>query len=359
MTECTQGTFHFHTGSRRQGQAAFDGGTISSDGGVLLLGQVERATGILRQFSQCFVDHRRPDRIEHPVEDLVAQRVYGLCLGYEDLNDQDTLRHDPLLATVVGKTNPLGQQRVRARDRGQALAGKSTLNRLELTPADADEESRYQKIVLKKRAVEDLLVDLFLQAHPQPPQEPIILDLDATDDPLHGQQQGRFFHGYYEEYCYLPLYIFCGEHLLCARLRPACLDASAGALKQLQRIIARIRRAWPQTPIIVRGDSGFCREPLMAWCEKEKVDYVLGLAKNARLLQAIGAELHQAQEAHAASGQAARVFAELTYCTRKSWSRARRVVALSQSYPLQALFTALWQRLSQAPVWRQPGPALG
>src|SRR5262245_9436367 len=267
----------------RQVVASFDGGDISSDGGALLLRQVEEITGILHQFAACFTDHRRPDLIEHDLRHLIAQRVYALALGYEDLIDHDDLRHDPLLATVVGKPDPTGGSRRREGDRGKALAGKSTLNRIELTPVGADESHRYKKITCSIQAVEDLFVTLFLQAHPQAP-ESIVLDLDATDDPTHGHQLGRFFHGYYQSYCYLPLYIFCGDHLLCARLRPSDIDASAGAVKQLQRIIGLIRTAWPKVKILIRGDSGFCREPLMAWCESHDVDYLLGLAQNARLL---------------------------------------------------------------------------
>jgi Transposase DDE domain group 1 len=245
----------------RQVLASFDGGDISFDGGGLLLRKTEELTAIIRQFAACFTDHRNPELIEHSIEHLVAQRVYASALGYEDLNDHDDLRHDPLLATIVGKQDPTGQSRIHLRDRGKALAGKSTLNRLELAPVGADQDSRYKKITCGTRAVEDLFVKLFLQAHPVPPDQ-IVLDLDATDDPIHGHQLGRFFHGYYKNYCFLPLYIFCGDHLLCARLRPSDIDASAGALKQIQRIISQIRQAWPHVRIVVRGDSGFCRVPI-------------------------------------------------------------------------------------------------
>jgi hypothetical protein len=226
---------------------------------------VERRTGILRQFAGCFTDHRDPEAIEHPVYDLVAQRVYGLALGYEDLNDHDELRADPLLAALVGKTDPTGSQRLRTRDVGKALAGKSTLNRLELTTAAAGPGSRYKKIVLNEAAVDRALVEVFLQSQTEPPRQ-IILDLDATDDPLHGKQEGRFFHGYYGCYCYLPLYIFAGEHLLCARLRPSDIDGSAGALEEVQRIVGQVREHWPAMRIILRADSGFARETIMAWC---------------------------------------------------------------------------------------------
>ena len=313
----------------RQVLASFDGGDISSDGGSLLLRKIEEVTAIIRQFATCFTDHRNPELIEHALEHLVAQRVYGLALGYEDLNDHDDLRRDPLLATVVGKLDPTGQLRVRKRDKGKALAGKSTLNRLELTPVGADEKNRYKKITCSTRAVESLFIDLFLQANPVPPDR-IVLDLDATDDPIHGHQLGRFFHGYYKNYCFLPLYIFCGDHLLCARLRPSDIDASTGALKQVQRIVAQIRQAWPQVKIVIRGDSGFCREPIMRWCEANRVDYLFGLGQNPRLLKLITDELEQARQQFNATKTPARIFAERTYQTLDSWSRERRVVAKAE-----------------------------
>jgi hypothetical protein len=314
---------------RREILADFDGGDITSHGGALLLRKTEQLTAIIRQFAACFTDHRNPDLIEHSVTDLLAQRVFGLALGYEDLNDHDDLRCDPLLAAVVGKLDPTGQTRQRRRDRGKALAGKSTLNRLELTPIGADQDSRYKKITCNTREVERLLVRPFLQAHREPP-ERIVLDLDATDDPVHGHQLGRFFHGYYKSYCYLPLYIFCGDHLLCARLRPSDIDASAGALKQLKRLITQIRTAWPRVKILVRADSGFCREEILRWCEDNGVDYVIGLAKNVRLITAIADELQQAQQQYEQTKQPARVFKDLQYQTRESWSRERRVVAKAE-----------------------------
>jgi hypothetical protein len=309
--------------------ARFDGGQITSDAGGLLLREAERATGIIRQFAACFRDHRDPDLIEHTVEELIAQRVYGLCLGYEDVNDHDQLRHDPLLAVMVGKPDPLGQDRLRARDKGKALAGKSTLNRLELTPVGAHKDSRYKKITVQRAAVQDFFVDAFLQRHTTPPDQ-IDLDLDATEDVLHGHQAGRFFHGYYDCYCYLPLYIFCGDDLLCAKLRPSNIDGSAGALKEVQRIVERIRRHWPNVSIRLRGDSGFCREPIMAWCERNQVDFVFGLAKNERLVGEIAGELEEARRQWEQTRQPARRFKEFSYATRESWSRPRRVIAKAE-----------------------------
>jgi hypothetical protein len=304
---------------KRAIRGQFQGGAISSDGGGLLLREVDKRIGILRRFAGCFTDYRDRDLIEHRVEELVAQRVYGLALGYEDLNDHEQLRKDPLLGVLVEKSEP-GRE---------LLAGKSTLNRLELTPATANAQSRYQKIVLNHEAVDELFVDVFVQAHGEAP-ERIILDLDATDDPLHGQQEGRFFHGYYGHYCYLPLYIFCGEFLLCARLRPSNIDGAAGSVAELQRIVAQLRAAWPEVRILVRGDSGFCREELMAWCEGVDVDYLLGLAKNTRLREEMEPQMAEAAALYRQSGAAARVFHEFSYQTRNSWSRARRVVAKAE-----------------------------
>jgi len=328
-TECNQNSFAFHPLGHRQVIARFDGGKITSDAGSLLLRETERATGILRQFATCFTDHRNPKLVEHTVDQLIAQRIYALCLGYEDLNDHDALRHDPLLAVLAGKIDPLGETRVRKRDQGKALAGKSTLNRLELTPARANKNSRYKKITVDRQRVQNLFVDAFLHSRSSPPDR-IELDFDATEDPLHGHQAGRFFHGYYNCYCYLPLYIFCGDDLLCAKLRPSNIDASAGALKELQRIVERIRQRWPGVAILIRGDSGFCREPIMAWCEKNGVDYVFGLAQNERLRDEITAELEQARRQWEQTGQAARVFKEFSYCTRETWSRSRRVIAKAE-----------------------------
>ena len=331
-TQCNSADLVFQPLGQRTVVGRFDGGTICSDGGCLLLGEAERLTGTLRQFAACFTDHRDPEAIEHTVEELVAQRVYGLALGYEDLNDHDTLRLDPLLATLVGKSDPTGADRLRPRDRGKALAGKSTLNRLELTPPDATAASRYQKIVACPEAIERLFVDLFLQAQRTPPAQ-LVLDLDATDDPLHGHQEGRFFHGYYKEFCYLPLDIFCGEHLLAAKLRTADNDASAGTVAELERIIPQIRATWPSVRIVLRADSGFCREEIMAWCEAHGVDYLFGLAKNSRLVEAREPALADAQARYLQTGVAARVFADFVYQTRDSWSRARRVVGKAEYLP--------------------------
>ncbi len=331
-TECTPESFVFQEAHGREVVARFDGGTLTSDGGALLLGEVERVTGILRQFTACFTDHRDATRVEHPVASQIAQRVYGLALGYEDLNDHDALRADPLLAVLAGSADPTGAARKRVRDRGNALAGKSTLNRLELTTAAVGAQERYKKITVDHAAVDRLFVDLFVQAHATAPTE-IILDLDATDDPVHGEQEGRFFHGYYGHYCYLPLYIFAGKHLLCARLRPANIDASAGAEEEVARIVAQLRAVWPTVRIVLRADSGFCRDALLTWCEAQGVDYVIGLAKNTRLTALIAAELAAMHAQCVTTDAPARVFAEHTYQTLDSWSCARRVVAKAEVLP--------------------------
>jgi hypothetical protein len=317
-TECRAESLVFQEAAGRTVVARFDGGALTSDGGAVLLRDVERATGILQQFAACFRDDRDPTRVRHSVAALVRQRVYGLALGYEDLNDHDALRHDPLFAVLAE------QEELSA-----PLAGKSTLNRLELSGATIAAAERYKRIAVEHAAVDRLLVELFIQAHPAPPAE-IILDLDATDDPVHGAQEGRFFHGFYGHYCYLPLYIFAGEHLLGARLRAANIDASAGTREEVERIVAQLRAVWPEVRILLRADSGFCRDTLMTWCEAHAVDYVLGLAKNERLTAMITDELTAADAACAATGRAARIFAELTYQTRDSWSRARRVVAKAE-----------------------------
>ena len=317
-TECTTEPLQFQAVAGRTVVARFDGGALTSDGGAVLLREVDRATGILAQFAACFRDYRDPARVTHSVARLVRQRVYALALGYEDLNDHDHLRRDPLFAVLA-----------EAADLAAPLAGKSTLNRLELSAATVDEAERYKRIAVDHAAVDRMLLDVFLQAHPTPPAE-LVLDLDATDDPLHGAQEGRFFHGFYGHYCYLPLYIFAGEHLLCARLRRANSDASAGAREEVARIVAHVRAVWPTVRITLRADSGFCRDALMTWCDAQDVDYVFGVAKNARLTALIADELAQAAVACAASGQPARIFAERTYETLESWSRARRVVAKAE-----------------------------
>ncbi len=328
-TQCTPAQLQFHAFGARQVIGRFDGGRITSDAGGLLLREADLRLGLLDRLARCCSDYRNPNSVEHTVRSLLGQRVYALALGYEDLNDHEELRRDSLLALLVGKSDLKGGDRVRNRDRGYPLAGASTLNRLELGTAEGACSDRYKRIAADAAAMDRLLVDVFVESHAKPPRE-IWLDLDATDDPLHGRQEGRFFHGYYRHYGYLPLYIFCGEHLLCARLRPSNIDASAGSVEELERIVGRIRARWPGTRIVVRGDSGFCREPLMRWCEDNGLGYVFGLARNARLVRAIGRQMHQARTEYRRTGEPARRYRDFRYRTRKSWSRHRRVVGKAQ-----------------------------
>ena len=320
MTECNQTLFPFEAHFSRQVVAQFEGSWLSTEGGCLLLRQADRKIDLLRRVAGCFRDYRQPERITHRLEEMLAQRIYELALGYEDLNDHE-LRQDPLLGVLAGK-----------RDLSEPLAGKSTLNRLELMPAGSPSAERYNKIVYAPEAIDELLVTLFLESHRKAPPS-MVLDLDATDTPLHGKQEARFFHGYYNHYCYLPLYVFCGDQLLCARLRPSNIDASAGSLQEVARIIAQIRKAWPYTQIILRADSGFCREELMAWCEKHKVDYLFGFARNLRLRRKIAKEMRQVKKEQQRTGKPARVFCEFFYQTRKTWSESRRVVAKAEQIP--------------------------
>jgi hypothetical protein len=317
--DCNAERFDFAAIDRRSVVVGFDGGAITSDAGALLLGAADRAIRLMGRFAECFIDRRRPAQVEHAVRTLVGQRVFGIALGYEDVADHDELRHDPVMAVLAGKLE------ARRKDCA-AVAGKSTLNRLELSREIA---TRYHKIAHDPASIAGLFVTLFLDAYRTAPTE-IILDLDATDDPLHGHQEGRFFHGYYDCYCYLPLYVFCGRHLLAAQLRPANIDASAGAVEEIARIVAQVRERWPRTRIVLRADSGFARDALMTWCEANSVDFIFGLARNVRLTRAIGAELVEARDASQASEQAARRFKELTWSTRNSWSRARRVIAKAE-----------------------------
>lgn len=327
-TDCKTMSYDFQDNHRRRVTADFNGGAISSDSGGLFLREIDDRFGVTKRFTRCFTDLRDANRIEHTVHELLKQRTYALALGYEDLNDHDELRLDPLLATLVGKADPTGQNREKSRDRGKALAGKSTLNRLEL-PVNTLTDQRYKKIEANFEMIEKSFIDLFVQKQKTVPNE-LILDFDATDDPIHGQQEGRFFHGYYRNYCYLPLYIFCGHSLLCAKLRSSNCDASQGTIDELQRIIPQLRKVWPEVKIIIRADSGFCREPIMNWCENNAVDYVLGLAKNSRLVEEISTEIDEARKLYLQTKQPARLFREFQYETQKTWSRCRRVIGKAE-----------------------------
>ena len=314
-TECNQQSFAFEGHFSREITGRFDGGQQTSDAGGLLLRETNRRLNLLSRFAACFVDGRDPKRIEHSVSEMTAQRVYATALGYEDLNDHEQLRHDPLLALMAGRKSP-----------EDALAGKSTLNRLELSTRQPD---RYKKILCDEEAIDHLMVDIFLESYAQAPAQ-IVLDLDSTDFPIHGRQEGRFFHGYYDHYCYLPLYIFCDNQLLCARLRKSNIDGSAGSLEEVQRIVGQIRQRWPKVRIILRADSGFCRDGLMSWCEANTVDFVFGLARNARLEKLLAPQLQQAATEFARTQQRVRIFTEFDYSTHDSWSCQRRVVGKAE-----------------------------
>ena len=319
MTECTQSRFGFEACGKREVVGRFDGGTISSDGGAFLLRQTDQRLNLLPRLAECFMDGRKQEQVEHSVLEMLSQRIYGLALGYEDINDHEQLRKDPVFGILAGSP-----------ELDEPLAGKSTLNRLELGTGQKD---RYKKITYWRDAIDELLVKLFLESHPAVPEQ-IVLDVDTTDLPLHGKQEGRFFHGYYDSYCYLPLYVFCGEQVLCARLREANHDASFGTRAEIQRIVTQMRAAWPEVKIIVRGDAGFCRNELMSWCESNGVQFVFGMARNQRLRKIIGAQMHEATEQWQQTGKAARVFSEFEYQAKKTkkggWDRARRVVAKAE-----------------------------
>jgi hypothetical protein len=318
MTECNQDRFEFASvQGTRQIVAEFSGGTISSDGGGLRLQETDSKMNWLTRFSQCFMDGRNPDLIEHSVEQMIRQRVFALALGYEDLNDHEQLRQDPLWGVMAGKAQP----------GTEALAGKSTLNRMEL---GTGMPTRYKKVTFWRASVDQLVVDIFLEAHPAPPQQ-IVLDIDTTDMALHGNQEGKFYHGYYKQYCYLPLYIFCGDHVLCARLRPSSIGPAVGSRKEVERIVQQIRPRWPEVEIILRGDSGFCSDELLSWCEQNKVDYVVGMARNQRVEGLIAGPLAEAQQQFEATQQPARIFVEFEHETLKgTWSKKRRVVAKAE-----------------------------
>lgn len=332
-TECNTEKIEFQSHGRKEVTGSFDGGTISSDAGGLLLRAVEKRSRIIEQAARCFTDHRDPAKIEHTVRELVGQRVYGLALGYEDLNDHNEMRHDPLLALLVGKQDPSGESRKRGADKGKALAGASTLNRLELTGDAVSTNERYKKIRFDAEEGMLLFTRLFLKEEREAAPKRIVLDFDATDDEIHGGQEGRFFHGYYGHYCYLPLYIFSEESLLWAELRPSNIDQAKGSVEALEKIVKLIRAQWPGVEIVARADSGFCREELMAWCDENGVGYALGISKNSRLKMKVRRAMKNARRRYGKTGKASRAFCDFSYRTRKSWSRSRRVVGKAEYIP--------------------------
>jgi hypothetical protein len=324
MTDCNSKQVEFQGIGPRKVVGDFDGGNVTSDAGGLLLREVVLRSRVIDRFAECFTDHRDPDLIDYSVRDLLGQRVIGLCLGYEDLNDHDHLRSDPLFCALIDRIS---------RDGKATLAGKSTLNRLELTKADATPENRYKKVVYDGSKIERLLVDIFIESQGKKRPKEIWLDLDATDDPIHGNQEGKHFHGYYDEHCFLPLYVFSEGSLLSSRLRTSDCDPMEGVLPDISRIVTQLRAKWPGIRVIIRGDSGFCRDDFMKWCEDNSVDYVLGLAKNARLEQLIKKDLKKAKRKFKKTGKAARRFRNLKYRTLTTWSKKRRVVAKAEHLP--------------------------
>lgn len=314
---------------RRRFELDFSAGRVSSDGGGVLLREADRRLRLTGRLAACFTDHRKPWLIDHTVAELVAQRVLGVAMGYEDLNDHEELSRDPLFAALVGKADPTGERRLQSR--GQPLASASTLGRLERTKADATASGRYAKIVIDFDGVETVIVRVFIESHGAREPQRIIIDLDPSDVPLHGQQQERFYHGYYGHYCYLPMYAYCGEYPLSVQMRPSNIDGAAGAKDLAERIVTKLRDQWPNTHIIFRADSGFCRDELLTWCEQtEGVDYVIGIAKNSRLIQALSKKMERARRAFLRTGRAARCFTDLRYRTLKTWTRSRRVVGKAE-----------------------------
>ena len=326
-------TITFNNFNRKEIITKFDGGRLSSEGGSLLLREADRILKLTERMAGCFTDLRHPSKVEHSVAQLLRQRIFALALGYEDLNDHDTLRADSQLALICGKDDVTGDTRVRARDVGTPLAGSSTLNRLELAGSGRN-QGRYKKISADEQALDRLMVDVFLESQNDEPEE-IWLDLDATDDLIHGQQEQRFYHGYYHNYCYLPLYIFCGDQILCARLRPSDIDAAQGSVEECARIVAQIRMRWPNTRIVLRADSGFCRDRLMDFCESNGLYYVFGMAKNARLLKRVQRQMRKSKNRCHHTGEASRRFVSFRYRTHKSWSRKRRVICKAEHLPVR------------------------
>ena len=325
-TECNADRIRFKELSGRQVLAKFDGGAITSDAGVLLLRALEERFGVIETFAECFIDHRDPAQVEHSVEELLRQRIFGLVLGYEDLNDHDALRRDFALAAACGKEEPDGSGRRQESDQGEPLANAATLNRLEQGVVQAAPDERYHKIECDLQKLRWKLVDLWISLRDQPP-ESVIIDLDATDVPLHGDQEQKFYHGYYGHYCYLPLYVFAGSWLVGSLLRFSGQDASADCLDTLELLVDTIEDRWPECDVMIRADSGFARNRIMTWCEARDIDYVLGLAQNERLRDRIDDPMAQAAEKYAETDEPVRMYREFRYETQDSWSKKRRTIA--------------------------------
>ena len=329
-THCIEGQMEFQGLGKRTVVADFDGGDLTSDAGLLLLREVDQERGVCERLAACCVDHRDQRRIEHSLVDLWRQRVMALACGYEDINDHRRLRGDRMLAVACNRDDITGQSRRRERDRGIALASPSTLNRLELGMRGTAAHHRYKRIHVDTDKLDRLLVDLFVEAYARVPEE-VVVDIDATDVQLHGHQEGRRYNAHYGGQIYLPLYITCGSHVLCCRLRGAEREAAHGAKDELARVVAFLRGHWPDVRVIVRGDSGFCRDEIMAWCEAMKgVDYVFGLAHNVRLTRRTVKHMERSRRRMIATGKPSRRFTGFRYRTLESWSRKRRVVAKAE-----------------------------
>jgi len=320
-THCISSHREIKSPSQRKITADFSADHVSSDAGLVLLHQAESKFDVISQMASCFTDHRDPLRVSHSVLQMLKQRIFALACGYEDLNDHDFLSKDPLLAGIIGKKDL-------ADSAAPILASRSTLNRLELTPPDSDGAHRYKRISTNYEAMERLFLEVYLRTADRP--EEMVIDFDATDLRIHGGQEGRFFHGYYGHYCYLPNYAFCGDHLLLAQLRPANIDAALGTKEALTWMVPRIRQKWPDMRIIVRGDSGYCRDRIMTWCEQNGVEYVFGLAKNARLKDICAEHMAVAKYRHEQSGNPERLFLDFEYCTLTSWAGHRRVIGKAE-----------------------------
>ncbi len=318
-TKCKCEQLEFQGFGRRKIVIKNDGKMNTTDGGYLLLQQIERKHGIISHLADCFSDSREQYRVKHTLKGLLTQRIFGICQGYEDLNDHDHLREDPLLQYVCGKVK-------------SPVAGKSTLNRLELGLEPDESDDRYSKITWNEQEIEDLFCDLFLDSLKEAP-DSLILDFDATDIPIHGDQANKFFHGYYDHYCYLPLYVFCGDFPLAAKLRPSNIDACKGTEEILERLVRKIRERFPNANIIFRGDSGFCRDSILNTCESLNIEYVVGMGRNDRLLDKITWQMIETSRIYQETKEPARVFTRFPYRTKTSWSCERQVVAKAEHLP--------------------------
>ena len=321
---CNDKQYEFQSTGRRAVTGKFDAEQISSDGGATLLREVDRRIGLSARLAACVTDYREPGKVQHTAEDMLLQRIYGICLAYEDLNDHEHLRQDQMMGLLLERVEEMCDP-----VEPKALASPSTLNRMEMGDPELAADHRYKRIVMIESAIDELMLSIFMESFETPPEE-LWLDLDATDDPVHGAQEGGYFHGYYDCRCYLPLYIFCGEHLLCSRLRTADKDGADGSVAELERIIGRLCQRWPQVRLTIRADSGFCRDHLLKWCDDRNVAYVIGLARNQRLEKMLSGEMAEAHEEFKRTGESARRFADFSCRTLDSWSCERRVVGKAE-----------------------------